>query len=1008
MRKQIIFIILFIFFMSALVSSNTAFSASAAAEYLCELGVKYYRLGKSEDALMEFKRALLVDPLNQTAKDYIAAILQPSQAKPVQKEQSVPAEKTGGIKKQVIPLEAKKIKLNEIYEKEKILSENIKQAKKLKIGQEKKEPKINALLLKKNVPIKKEADFGKTNKENKKDSARKDIISSTLKKAEFVRKDVINQAMEKLEIIPQEKPAQKKEEVSLEEGLIKPDGITISGEAELRFGVSSDDHDIWKQANWDLNEKNWRMLSEDGLNQKENSFDPRIYDRMKIQLDTDEKTGLAFHTNIIVDPWSFVGKSNKVNVSSIWGDNADVELKYWSNSGYTIDQTILTNRSGNSFSLPELKVADGKTGAVVVNGAFTNETGQHDRFSIPSLEIEREFKPIREFWFAYNEENLKVKFFPIAYENQALTFNDPLRLSNNRIWWEDSPWIRRWSPGIENTGANPVDFSKGYWDNSLSFFTRDSEGQRLTSLRGLTFDFAPQEGTSFVIGLAAPKDLWQDYSQIDNLISATRAEHLLLDNLGLGAAFTSRLGFDTEQDHRTDAKNYVAAGDLKYEIEEGVMLSVEYARSKSYNDLSSTRFKTEADGNAYYVSLIGRYPNQKIINADSYNGIQAEDTEPFFHKMRLLLCRMDDSFDQPLSSYVETRDDESWSRHLHFREPFKYYYQGEGQLLTWDDIKGYSVGNGIDIGRSTIGLRVESLLWDKKVNNFFDVRNVHSSEGKFVENVTRDEVTWKTNDKLTTKVLGIYQKMPKTKGGVDPFIFDPLTRRFFDNTYIEDGKSASLTSGSLGMEYVFFDWLAVNGTWECTNDISLAYDNFPRGILNGGQRLAISYEDSNKYRDIANFLFNQQFFPRPPYPHYNIFKTGVKFNPFKELEFYLDYTRNAYEKAGQVDDNMNHVGFEVAYAPMSKFKIFLKYTYSRWQDIDRLIQGINSPLGHHNFFTEFMYNWSENENLVFQYGEASRDPYLSGILDIGWDPYGGSLRTIDTRHIFRLYYRRRF
>jgi hypothetical protein len=64
--------------------------------------------------------------------------------------------------------------------------------------------------------------------------------------------------------------------------------------------------------------------------------------------------------------------------------------------------------------------------------------------------------------------------------------------------------------------------------------------------------------------------------------------------------------------------------------------------------------------------------------------------------------------------------------------------------------------------------------------------------------------------------------------------------------------------------------------------------------------------------------------------------------------------------------------------------------------------------GHNNFFAEFSYRQSEDQDLTFQYGEASRDPYGGGILDIGWDPYGGALETIDTQHIFRLYYRKKF
>jgi hypothetical protein len=128
----------------------------------------------------------------------------------------------------------------------------------------------------------------------------------------------------------------------------------------------------------------------------------------------------------------------------------------------------------------------------------------------------------------------------------------------------------------------------------------------------------------------------------------------------------------------------------------------------------------------------------------------------------------------------------------------------------------------------------------------------------------------------------------------------------------------------------------------------------------------------------------------------------------EKMQIYLDFTRNAYEKAGQVDDNMNHVGFEIAYSPNKKISAFIRYTYSRWQDLEQLTQGVTEMFGHHNAFLELIYRRTEDEDFTFQYGESSRDPYMGGVLDIGWDPYGGSLRTIDTQHIFRLYYRRKF
>jgi tetratricopeptide (TPR) repeat protein len=933
--------------------------ATPAAEYLCEIGITYFRTERYDDALHEFEKALMIEPDNLAAKTYIGFIFQ-------KEVSNLPSRITTPAKPPTKP------SVEKVVSKEKLKTS--------------REEIISSALMTK-LPM--ESTPTKAEVKEKPKPSREEIISNTF--TELSQKKISEQLN-----LQKPSPAAK-----------KTSSIKITGETQLRLGMTAQDT-YWKRANWDLNEKNWRMLSDAALDRREDTYDPRTYDRLRLNLDTDNKEGFGFHSNLMVDPWSFTGKSDKVTVTSIWGDAAEVELKYWSNTGYTINQLVPTLLTGNDFALPEIKVVDGKTHAVTIAGNFADR-GLHDQFTIPALKINREFQPVRELWFDYNRDDLKLRVYPIAYENQALTFDDPLKLSNNHIWWEDSPWIHGWKPGIYNSGVATPDFTKGYWDNTLSFFARDSEGRRLTSLRGFSFEFNPLETTSVATSVAMPKNPWQDYSDMDNFLSATRIKQSLTEDLNVGLTATTRLGYDVDNENKLDARNYVLGTDLGYEIIDGLKTSFEVARSQSEYDLTNSQYKTENRGNAYHFSIIGRFPLERISNVENgYDGIQPQKQDTFFTKFRFFVTRLDDSFDEPLSSYVETRDDEFWSRHLHFRTPFKYYYQGEGKLLTWDDIKNYRIGNGVDIGRSVLGLRIESSFWDKKVDNLFDVRNVHDTEGKFVENVAREELTWSVNNKLTTKLLGINHHLPKTTGGIDPFVFNPRNRVFYNNSYIEDGKDPSVNTGSLGLEYAFFDWLALNGIWEYTNDISLGYDNFPRGILNDGNRSLLSYQDGNIYRDVRNWLYDQQLFPRPPYSYYNIFKTGLRFTPIQNLELYLDYTRNPYEKAGQVDDNMNHIGFEVSYTPTSKIALFFKYTYSRWQDLDALTQGISKVFGHHNLFTEFIYRISENEDFTFQYGEASRDPFMGGVLDIGWDPYGGSLRTIDIQHIFRMYYRRKF
>ena len=99
-------------------------------------------------------------------------------------------------------------------------------------------------------------------------------------------------------------------------------GVRVTGEALLSFGVTPNDF-IWKQANYDLNERNWRVLSDAAYNNRFNTFDARVYDSLSVNLDTENASGFNLHTNVTVDPWSFTGKSSKFTVIGAGGDAAD-------------------------------------------------------------------------------------------------------------------------------------------------------------------------------------------------------------------------------------------------------------------------------------------------------------------------------------------------------------------------------------------------------------------------------------------------------------------------------------------------------------------------------------------------------------------------------------------------------------------------------------------------------------------------------------------------------------
>ena len=788
-------------------------------------------------------------------------------------------------------------------------------------------------------------------------------------------------------------------------GGLKIGDINISGQAQVAMGFTSKDA-IWKRANFDLNEKflSWRPISDAAFNRRFNTYDPAIYDSLIVNADTDNKQGFNFHTNVTVDPWSYTGKTNKFTVSS-GGDSAEVQMYYWSNTGYTLNRTVYTSLKGDTFSLPELKVYNGETKPVTVTSDFLSNS-----FSIPAAKVYRQFQPVREIWGDYTNDQIKLRAFPLAYQDQAYSSDDPLNITNHGIWWKDSKWLRMYTPGIYNSGDSPVSFTKGLWDDSLSFLTKDSTGKYLTALRGFSFNFQSNEGTSLDATLATPKHLWQDYGKVDNIISANRLKHYFSDNFMGALTFTSRTGFITEGNEKLDSQNFVTGLDLGYELADGLKAQAEVLTTHSDYDISNSDYKTNAGGNAYYFSFISRYPQDKIMNLRyGYDDIRMNKEENFLLKSKFYASRMDSDFDSSLSDFHNTRQDVFWSRHIHFRKPMSYFAQGlAGSMNDWEELNSTRIGDGIDVGRNTMGFRIEAELKDK-FYNLFDVRNVHNVDGGFIENVVRDELTVDVTDKLTAKALGIYHKLPKTTAGVDPFIYDGKTGDFFDNDAIIGGDNPTIKTGSIGLKYDFFDWLSFDGIYERTNDYTLAYGNFPQNILRNDTTLnSVYYQNDYRYLSLGPFLYDQGLFPQAPYEFYNVFKTGLRIMPLDNMEIYLDYTRNEYETASLINDNMNHVGLEFTYMPAKKFGMSLKYVYSRSKDI---VQNgshfalTDDPVSHHNFFSEFRYMPSKEDECILQYGvgDTSSIGNLSSV-----DPYGGSMLTLDTQHIIRAYYRRKF
>ncbi|MDI6758691.1 MAG: tetratricopeptide repeat protein, partial [Candidatus Omnitrophota bacterium] len=488
--------------------NNLAYAGSMAADYLCDMGTAYYKLGKYEDALRELRSALLVDSDNQIAKKYINLI--------ILEELDVPVRSS-------------------ISKKDKLVGE---------VSQKK-------------IPSK------------SKDEAMGEALHSFAGRETKV----------KLE----EKPEEKKQKAN-ESGV-------LSGEYRLGLGISSDGV-IWKDANADKvgvpREKNWQYLWGE---QRHNTYDPKIYDRLRLNMQTQFDSPLNAFMEVTIDPWTFVGK-NHVTINAVsGGDVVDMDLKYWSADRRTINETY-RSKKGNIINLKQIKVVDNKTTVATPTGISDWATSYAP---IQPTEINRDYQPIRKFWFDYIQDDYALKVFLISDEGEALTTDDPLRISNNHVYWEESPWLDEYEPSRifkPDSGLNPL--KKGRWIRRLSFFAKDSSDDcphRLTFLRGASFNLN-REDYSLNTTVATPKSLWDDYENSNSIDAAIRLKVPLQDNLQLGFTTTSKMGLSGGS---AEALNQVQAVDLSYRPAESHHIYAEIG--ESHTDIQETKgFDTEYDG----------------------------------------------------------------------------------------------------------------------------------------------------------------------------------------------------------------------------------------------------------------------------------------------------------------------------------------------------------------------------------------------------------------------------
>jgi hypothetical protein len=770
----------------------------------------------------------------------------------------------------------------------------------------------------------------------------------------------------------------------------------ISGELYSSIGLYTDGRLQFNRANADLNERNYRILSDQALNNRQNTYDPALYSRMKFVVDSSVGTAVAAHINVTLDPWSLTGKSKEILVQQGSGDIVKLQYLSIGSNTYTVGRILRTKRTGDALALPETKIDNGN-----IIEAMRVGTTFGGFFNLPEQKLEYTFMPIRELWLDYKPtDSVFLRAFPLAYENQALTTDDPLTLSNNRSYWEESPWLRSWEPGNFNDLAGS--FTKGYWDRSLSFGTRDSTGQRLTGLRGLKFAFTPEPDTTLDLVVASPKTLWQDYGDFDTLASSARLKHYFDEGLYVGATAATHQGFVKSN---RDAHNHVGSVDTGIMPFENVKFNAQYAFSSSRYDETDTRWRTKDDGKAYYASLIAT-SDPYMMNKKDYYGIASGAKENDFYKTRIYIGRMDQQFESSLSNYHSTRKDAFWNRHLTFYPSIYRYLPGVAQMAysSEDDLTPYAIGDGLDYGRMAYGWRGDVGFLDGALKGLADVRqvvNVNARNRKKIETVAQTHWGYKVNDRLTTKALFIADQKPLTTAGIDPNVYDGTTGEYLQNAAVIAGEDPSTTTTAVGARYKLTEWAALNGVWEYTNDSTLATDNFPNANLNSS--FITTFRDETRlYTKQVPFVYSGGLFDQPPYDYFSIMKTGLELIPMERWHIYLDYTRNSNVFAGNIDDNMNHFGIESTYLFTKNWGIFGRYSYTRWNDFVDLGQA--SPFanyrGYHNVHFATRWVFAPDSWLGLEYGVGPAYNVATNVYDPRLAYYSSTV--LDTQHIIRM------
>ncbi len=769
----------------------------------------------------------------------------------------------------------------------------------------------------------------------------------------------------------------------------------VSGTYRAAMGVGRNRNFSLNDSTPDLQDRDFHYLFG---NRQYNTFDPAIYSQYRLDIDSQVTKTDSVFVQLVADPWSYVGQTSEIVVPDSTGtDSFRIKQKYWGANNSTIPY-IVNSRGGNSTAMPELEAQNGHTQSFTTAGFGFGNT-----FTIPEQEIDYEFRPLRKAWWDHEGDIWHVRLFALADQNQVMTTDDPMQLSNKKDFWQGSAWLDQWMPLQQYTmngfafGAvhrnRPV-FTRGHYSEDEAFYARDSEGNYLTLLRGgaVEADF----GRTYMGAMVASRyGLWDEYQEFDNIPGVFRLKHQVTEPWMVGATYTYRVGL---VDREPDAYNQVISVDTKYYTNETDYMYGQVAGSRNDIDRLSS-FQTAYEGQAYKTGFVSHTGNTQ-------SGITRWNGD---------FSWIGTKFKETLSKYASLRDDEFWGNHISWAK-------------TPPDVDPFKIGTGEDYGRYVFRLNAASSFPDKGVDNLFDIRHVRATDSNgytargndddesHIETVIRDETTWKFAPEWTFKNFMRFHILPPTVRGIEPLMTaynppqldDPALESaiFYENTLIQPDLNANRYSFGQGLQWEPDHKWTVSGTFEVTNDIP----EFPRGLLNNTYLTSAHIDPYTPswalYRQQA-FLYRQDIFGLPPYDYFTIVKERVVYRHTEDLQFIFHAAQNTYTLWAPVDDNVEHQGISVDWQITDRWSAFFDYTHTHLADVPKLIANNFTRLDfddHHNIYTRLRYRINTNAVLTAEYG-AFGQTFYEGSDALPATAYAVTtfaLPTVDTEHLFRL------